>query len=286
MTLTFRALCALRWLSDNPQSASLPDDVCPNADASAVYSELSELGYIHHTATTDGSFDFILTSAGSVHARNARESHRAEMLARRVLQWISSHNSTQGLVESPLGEDFTGAVTPLEIRHTAEELEELGMLTGRKQANGEFFYVETTPAGRRALRDSYPFLASPSDRASVTNVSKISSDNYGTMTVGNQVLGGQGHTNTATVNVTAGMTLDEALEALRVLREDMAGAVVDADEEDFDDVLDDIDGILRKGAKRGMDWLRSALAVASTQIATVAGQEFADRALAIGGIAG
>ncbi|MER2087932.1 hypothetical protein [Rhodococcus sp. (in: high G+C Gram-positive bacteria)] len=286
LSLTFRALCALRWLSDNPQSDSLPDDVCPTSDAFTVYEELSGLGYIDRTATMDGSFDFILTSAGSVPARNARESHRAEMLARRVLQWISSYNSTQGLVESSLGEDFTGALTPLEIRHTAEELEELGMLTGSKQANGEFFYVETTSVGRRALRDPYLILASPIDRTSVTNISKISSDNYGTMTVGNQVLGGQGHTNIATVNITAGMTLNEALEALRVLREDMAGAVVDADQEDLDDVLDDIDGILRKGAKRGMDWLRSTLAVASTQIATVAGQEFADRALAIGGITG
>lgn len=96
LSLTFRALCALRWLSDNPQSDSLPDDVCPTSDAFTVYEELSGLGYIDRTATMDGSFDFILTSAGSVPARNARESHRAEMLARRVLQWISSYTALKG----------------------------------------------------------------------------------------------------------------------------------------------------------------------------------------------
>lgn len=286
MSLTFRALRALRWLSDNPQSGSLPDDVCPSDDAFAVYQELSDSGYIHPTLSTDGSFDFILTSVGTVHARNARESYRAEMLLRRVLQWLSSNSSTQGLVGSSSGEDFTGALTPLEVRHIADELEELGMLKGSKQANGEFFYVAVTSTGRRALRNPFtPFTSPPSDRASVTNISKISSDNYGTMTVGNQVLGGQGHTNTATVNVTEGLTLGEALDALRVLRDDVAVAAGNADQEELDDVLDDIDGMLRKGAKRGIDWLRSALAVASSQIATVAGQEFANRALAIGGIA-
>lgn len=276
MEITYRAMRALHWLGDNPRSVVLPEDVCASADARIVYDELESLQLIEATLTADGSFDFLSTATGSRQARNLRDSYRAELAQRRVLEWVRNHNTLSGLVHGDLGADFSGVLTDVEVAEAAQELDDRGLLKGSKQANGEFFYLEVTSTGRSALRSPYPINASAGvSGAPVTN---ISADNYGTMTVGNQVLGGQGHTVTA--NVTQGVALEEALEAIGRLRDAVASA--DADPAEREEVLDDIDGLLRKGTKRGLAWLKTALIPVANHLASVYGQELADQALQIG----
>ena len=98
--------------------------------------------------------------------------------------------------------------------------------------------------------------------------------------MGNQVIGGQGHTVTA--NVTQqGASLAEVLEAIGKLRSDVEAAP-GIDDEDRDELLDDIDTMTARAPRRGLDWVKAALVALGTQLATTAGQELANQALEIG----
>ena len=280
--MTFRALRALRWLADHPQSAALPSDVVPPGDARAVFDELQTTGLIENTLTIgggqDGDYDFLLTSRGTVEARNTIDTYRAELVQRRVLEWIQTHTTLEGLVGSAADTDFSGALTAEEVSQAAQELADAGLLSGRKQANGEFFYLEITSAGRAALRSPY-VLDQSGAGASASSVTHVSADNYGTMTVGNQVIGGQGHTVTA--NLTQGSSLDEVLAAIRQLRSDVASAE-DVDPSEREETLDDIDDLLAKGPRRGLAWIKATLLAVGTQLASAFGQGLADQAVQIG----
>lgn len=283
--MTFRAFRSLRWLADNPQSDSLPEDVCPSEDARVVFEELKDLRLVHDTATLDGSFDFLLTSSGEIQARNARDSYRAELVRRSVLSSIAAEGSADGLVGSAAGEDFSGPITTQEVRFAFDDLDDRGLITGTRNANNEFTFVELTSAGRGALSNPHLIDSVVDPRPAVSHhVSNYSADNYGNLSIGNQVFGGEGHTNTATVNQTSGISIEDALSALHALRNDIAAAPTSAEvaPEDVVDVLDDIDRVMTKGLKRGLGWIKAALIPIATQIATVYGQELADRTLAIG----
>ncbi|QSE77690.1 hypothetical protein [Rhodococcus koreensis] len=279
MDLSFGSMRALRWLADTPQAATLPENVVPRDEARSVYDELRSQGIVADTltmnGTPEGDFDFIVTAQGSVEARLVRRIYRAELAQRRVLEWLRSSTSLNGLATSAAAADFTGPLTHEEISEAAHELHDRQLLDGRTQANGEFVYLEIKSAGRAALRSPRPISNLDGQRASITT---ISANNYGSTTIGNQVVGGQSHAITA--NMASGLSLSEALEAIEQLRARVASAPVDKD--DLDDVLEDIDGVLAKGAKRGLAWLRDALQPVATQIASVCGQELADRVREIG----
>lgn len=269
---------ALRWLAENPSASELPEDVVPGDEARSVFDELRGQGLVADTlsmnGTPTGDFDFILTSDGGVQARNVRRGYRAELAQRRVLEWLQTSTALDGLVSSTLAADFSGPLSPSDINDAAHELHDRGLISGSTNANGEFSYVEIKSAGRAALRSGGLVSAGGGERASVTT---ISANNYGTTTIGNQVVGGQGHTVTSYQQ--SGITLSEALEAIERLRAQVAAT--HADRDDLDDVLEDIDGVLAKGTKRGLAWIKAALQPVAAQIMSVCGKELADRALEV-----
>src|SRR5690606_31382671 len=103
----------------------------------------------------------------------------------------------------------------------------------------------------------------------------------GTLTIGNQVIGGQGHNVTA--NVTQGASLDDVLRAIDRLRSEVEAAP-GIDDDARSELLEDIDTLAAKAPKRGLDWVKTALLPLAAHLATAAGQAFADKALAIGSI--
>jgi hypothetical protein len=205
--------------------------------------------------------------------------YRHELALRRVLEWrsVTSDLDPARFQLSDAADDFSGRLSVREIRDATEYLVDLGLLKGRKQANGEFFYMEITPKGRAAAQRSS--LIDEASSASSGPITHISADNYGTMNVGNQIIGGQGHTITA--NLTQGASLDEVLEAINKLRSDVEAAP-GIDDEDRDELLEEIDTLTAKAGKRGLDWAKATLLALGTQLATTAGQGLADQALAIG----
>lgn len=270
---TFRALRALYWLHDHRHQpvAALPAEVVPPEDARAVFDELVAQGAIANTLTSgggpDGDFDFFLTSNGRVEARNARDTYRHELALRRVLEWKSAASNEVPLQRN----DFSGGLTHQEIREATDFLVDLGLCKGYKNMN-----VEITPQGRAAARRPHLIDENSASGGPVTN---ISNDNYGKLTIGNQVIGGQGHTVTA--NVTEGASLDVVLKAIDQLRSEVE-ATPGIDDDDRSELLEDIDTLATKAPKRGLNWVKAALLALGTQLATAAGQGLADQALAIG----
>lgn len=272
---TFRALRALYWLHehrDQPVPA-LPPEVVPSEDSRAVFDELVSQGAIHNNLSMDGgpegSFDFYLTTEGRVQARIARDTYRHELALRRVLERLANPGSD-------VADDFSGPLPADEIREATHYLVEIGLCKGSERADGEFYHVEITPNGRAAARR--PYLIDGGS-APIAPVTKISADNYGTMTVGNQAVGGQGHTMNATI--TQGASLDDVLTAISQLRNDIEYAP-GIDDVDRAELLEEVDTLTEKGIKRGLNWLKAALVPFGVQVADVAGQELADRVLAIG----
>lgn len=204
-----------------------------------------------------------------------RRYYRAELAQRRVLEWLQTRSSIDGLADSHAASDFTGTLSREEIVAATQELVDRQYVKGQKQGNGEFYYLDIQSGGRAALRRSGAISTPAGERSSVTS---ISAHNYGDTTIGNQVVGGQGHTITA--NMASGISLEEALAAIAEVRTQVASAPVDAD--DRDDILEDIDGLLAKGARRGVAWLKEALRPLATQIATVYSKELANKVLEIG----
>ncbi|MFE6925954.1 hypothetical protein ACFVAV_33425 [Nocardia sp. NPDC057663] len=275
---TYRALRALYWLHghrDQPVPA-LPLEVVPKEDQRAVFDELVSQGAIHNTLTMgggpDGSFDFYLTTEGRVQARIARDTYRHELAMRRVLERLDANVNPSSGVNG----DFSGVLSPEELREATHYLVEIGLCKGSERADGEFYHVEITPKGRAAVRRPYLIDGGSAPIAPITN---ISADNYGTMTVGNQAVGGQGHTMNATV--TQGASLDDVLTAISQLRHDIESAP-GIDDVDREELLEEVDTLTAKGNKRGLGWLKAALLPFGVQVANVAGQELADRVLAIG----
>ncbi|MGY2119167.1 hypothetical protein ACW9HR_35190 [Nocardia gipuzkoensis] len=245
----------------------------PPEDARTVFDELVEQGAIHNTlsmnGTPEGDFDFALTSTGGVLARNARDTYRHELALRRVLEWRSG----SGLLQR---EDFSGRLSDQELRDADHYLVDRGLCEGHKNGNGEFFHVEITPSGRATARQPYLIDQGAAPSGPVTNVSN---DNYGTLTVGNQVIGGQGHTVTA--NVTQGASLEDVLKAVDQLRSDVEAAP-GIDDDDRNELLEEIDALTAKAPRRGLDWLKAALVALGAQLVPVVGQELANQALEIG----
>ncbi|MGW4354619.1 hypothetical protein ACWELJ_21320 [Nocardia sp. NPDC004582] len=281
--ITFRALRALYWLYEhqNRSVEALPADVVPPEDARAVYDELVTQGALEDTATMGGGFDFYLTPVGRVQARNARDTYRHELALRRVLEWMSTTDSDLARLElSAAADDFSGRLSHREIRDATHYLVDRGLCTsgGSTRADGEYFHVEITPTGRAAARRPQLIDQDSGPNGPITNVS---ADNYGTMTVGNHVIGGQGHTMTA--NVTQGASIDEVLKAIGQLRDEIEAAPGISDE-DRGELIEEVDNLLAKGAKWGLSWMKAALAALGTQVATTGGQELANQVLQIGSL--
>lgn len=273
MRMSFEAMRALRWLADNPRAAALPEDVVVRTDARSIYDELHSQGLIAETltmnGTEDGDFDFILTPHGMTVARQVRRAYRAELAQRRVLEWLRTNYSLDGLATDPMAHDFTGSLTKSELDEAASELVDANRLTGHTRADGKFFHLELKPSGRAALRADSP-ISDPNGRAAGT-VTTNTANNYGT--IANQVVGGSGHT--VTSNVTSGISIEQALEALQQIRESVATAPVD----DFvrADVIEDIDGVIAKGMRRGLAWIKQALVPIATHVRAEISQEAAQR---------
>lgn len=280
VSISFRAMRALRWLADNDPAVALPVQVCPYDDARFVYDELENLELVEDTYTLDGSYDFHLTTVGKMRARNTVESYREEFARRQVLSSIARTGHFTGIVGGPDGEDFTGALTHQEVGLALDDLADRRLITGQRNANNEFTYAELTPKGHRALRSSFPIEDAAMPVPVSNHVTNYSAENYGT--ISSQVVGGQNHT--VTVNNTEGVTIEEAVELVRTLRSDIASATAhpNIDPSDVEDVLDDLDTVMSKGLKRGLEWFRTAWAPVAANIATVYGQELADRTFAIG----
>lgn len=279
--LTFRAVTVLRWIAqqNDPSDTHVPEEVMARSDAHTVYYELTSAGLADETETYGGSFSFHLTPTGRVEARNAVDSYRAELVARRVLQWTQEPRRVEDLLDSPLGRDFTGALTAVEVKDAVDELEQAGLLTGPHDHDGQRGPLRATASGRAALRNQYAVLPGSAQHQPQSGPTHISTDNYGPVTIGNQVVG----SNNGTMNaaVTTGVSLDEVLEQITQLR----NAVADIDDVDDptgrDDAIEDIDRVVAKGAQRGLAWVkRELVAIASLLVASV-NQGMADHALAI-----
>ncbi|MCZ4519447.1 hypothetical protein O4220_13060 [Rhodococcus ruber] len=270
MTITYEAMRALHWLADYPDTRRLPEELFDEEQSYSAFLELLGAGYLEDDRTFDGSYSFFLTDAGAVAGRVTRAQYRAEFAQRTVLQWVASRNSTEGLTEHASAMDFTGPLVNDEIVSATEELHDAGLLKGHKAANGGYFYIEITPRGRAALRNPHPLTGSPADsRPHVTTT--YSADNHGT--IGNQVVGGSGHS--VTSNVTNGLEIDAVLDALRLILDELRD---DQNQEHTQDAEQDLDGLIRNGPRRGWDWLKNELQNVVVQLAAVGRQELADRA--------
>lgn len=186
-----------------------------------------------------------------------------------MLEWLHTSSSLDGLATAPLAQDFTGPLTESELDEAASELVDANRLAGNIRADGKFFHLELLPSGRAALRADSP-ISDPNGRAAGT-VTTNTANNYGT--IANQVVGGSGHTITA--NVTSGISIEQALNALQQIRESLATAP--ADEAVRAEVLEDIDGVIAKGMRRGLAWIKDALVPIATHVRTEMSQEAAQR---------
>lgn len=196
--------------------------------------------------------------------------YRAELAQRAVLQSIDRNEFTNGLVDEAGGSDFTGPLDERELADATEELFDAKFIDGQRNANGRFSYVEITARGRTALRNPYPLTGSPADdRPNVTT--NYSADNHGT--IGNQVVGGAGHI--VTSHIQQGISIEAVIDALRDIRNELHDPV---DGDPAVDVAEDLDSVIRSGARRGWDWLKNELHNIVGSLAIAGRQELADRA--------
>lgn len=277
---TFRALRALYWLYDhrNQSQPELPVEVVPREDARAVYDELVSQGAIKNTLTfgggPDGSFDFYLTANGRVQGRNAHDTYRHELALRRVLEQVATSGwDPDRLQHSEAGNDFSGRLTADEIRDATHYLVAIGLCEGSKRADSEFYQVSITPSGRAAVRRPNLIDEGSAPNTSITNISVANSG-----TVGNQAVGGHGHTMTATV--TQGASLDEVLAAIGQLRDNVQAAP-GISEDDRTELIEEIDTLTAKASRRGLAWAKAALLALGMELATTGGQELANQAQGI-----
>lgn len=271
--MTFNAERALRWLIDQPgqQASTVPDDVVPPSLAEPVYSELQLADLVHATLTLDGQFDFILTTRGRVEANRMRESYRSSLAQRRVLEWLAAHPETspEALMKSEGAADFTGPLSEREVSLAVEELESGGYLEGTKAWGGSMIRARLTAAGQRLLRNQMS-LDQVQLSGGMTTMN-VSADNYGTQHIGNQAIGGQGHSMTA--HIGSEVSVEDILAALSQFRNHVEDADLPADEKQ--DLLEEIGAIESRGPRRGPEWVRAQLNALSSAVAGTLGSESA-----------
>ena len=278
MVVSFEAFRVLWWLAGGPDSPRPPDELCPKPNQRAVYDELAHAGLVRDTLTDgDINFNFVLSERGQVEARNVAAVYRVELAQRRVLEWLRTSSDLDGLLGSDLAADYSGRLTEEEINEAAEELEDLRLVKGRKLADGTFFFVETTPAGKRALRGPSPISGRPPGPMSVTTTS-VAANNYGNQTIGNQNIGGAGAVMSAEVTQNQGISLTEAVAVLEQLRSAILAAP-GVDPAGRDEVVAEVDGMIRKASKYGLSWLKKAAVAFSDEVAAVCGPAMADQFL-------
>lgn len=275
--VSFEAFRVLSWLAGDPQSPRPPEEVCPEAHQRAVYDELADARLVQDTLTDGGiNFNFVLSGRGQVEARKAAAVYSVELAQRRVLEWLRTNSVLDGLLGSDLAADYSGRLSEEEITEAAEELEDLRLVKGRKQADGTFFIVEITPAGRRALRGPSPISGRSSEPTSVTT--SFAANNYGNQNIGNQNVGGADAVMSAEVTQNQGISLTDAVAVLEQLRSVIV-ATPDLDPIDRDEIVGEVDGLIRKASKYGLTWLKKAVVAFSDELAAVCGPAMVDQFL-------
>lgn len=218
--LSFPAFRTLHWLGTAQPGQQPPDEVCPAAEARAVFDELVHHGYSENTADLSGGFEFFLTTAGRAAAHQYRAEYRPEVARRAVLAYLYDAGDYTGLDElenTAWAADYTGQLTDRDIAEAAADLDHLGMITGTRRAGGRFHIASITPTGRTALRGPSPIGATGSAPTSSThystsNITTITGDH-------NQVASGVGgdvtqHASTDNSTTIDYQAVDERIQAL------------------------------------------------------------------------
>ena len=277
--ITFPAERALRWLIGQPnnQALLLPEEVVPTADQLFVYYELFNIALIQETLDINGSFSFLLTPHGIVEANRLRNTYRYSLAQRRVLDWCKIHPnaSPEGILQTPLAQDFTGVLTQQEIMQATDELHDNGYLTVGKASGNFILFARITSAGHQLHRQNMSIDQINSHKGSSTL--NISADNYGQQTVGSQTFGGQGHT------VNTNLSIDHSSVDINDLLEKFQDIIQnsDASTEDKQDLADDVTRIKKTTSRRGLAWSLEALKLVAGAALPILGSEGASSLMAL-----
>lgn len=105
----------------------------------------------------------------------------------------------------------------------------------------------------------------------------ISANNYGTQTVGSQIIGGQGHTNTTNFSIQNGSAdITQILEKFQEIIQKSNAPV-----EEKQDLTDEVNSIGRRAQKRGNEWAFRALELVAKAALPVMGEEGASLLMAL-----
>lgn len=252
MRLSFSALSVLNFLVERTdQEQSVPEDVCPQEDLSAVHHELAEHGLVIKDDRLSGDPDFALSPQKRPQARTLAKKYRQAAIQLEILERIAE-NPDDGSTEDyfpPIkvrGEEvMTG-----EYHRAVVQLKDLGLIKGISMGNSsEMIRPELTSKGYDAFESGHApqdwVQGDKSPSVSHTNTSYIM-NNSGPVGAAQQ----GGH-NTANVTQNVGIDAESFAAALQGIRELLQDADLEAqDRADAESQLEIIEQQVQAGAPK------------------------------------